>query len=182
MTLTIRRARPDERDTVADLWNGAAAWLRERDQDQWQYAVRLDNIEAAIAAGTCWLIEHHPRHAVATVTLDTFADPRLWLPEDQPQTGRYVHRLVRHRQARIPHLGSAILDWASVRAAEDGARWLRLDAWTTNTRLHKYYLEHDFQLVRTVHAHDVNSGALFERRAGLTLGLGPLVGDVRGTG
>ncbi|GIE93309.1 N-acetyltransferase [Paractinoplanes rishiriensis] len=176
MTLSIRPAEPTERDIVADLWNAAAAWLHEQGQDQWQYPIRLHAIEAAIADRTCWLVWRAPGDPVATVTLDDFADPRLWLPEDQPGAGRYVHRLVVTRTGGpIPDLGSAILDWASIRAANVGATWLRLDAWTNNTRLHKYYLERGFHLVRSVYGPDISSGVLFERRAGAILGVGPRV-------
>ncbi|MFG1608344.1 GNAT family N-acetyltransferase [Actinoplanes sp. NPDC049265] len=178
MTLVIRAARESDRDIVAGLWNGASAWLRQLGQDQWQYPVKLDGIEAAIEAGTCWLIEQPPYVTVATVTLDRFADPRLWLPEDKPEDGRYVHRLVVSRDAGIRHLGSAVLDWASMRTEAAGARWLRLDAWTSNTQLHKYYLEHGFHLVRTVQAPGIPSGVLFERRARVTLGLGPAIREL----
>jgi hypothetical protein len=176
VNLAIRLAEPTERDVVANLWNAAAAWLREHGHDQWQYPVRLHAIEAAIEARTCWLVEH-PRGQVATITLDNFADPRLWLPEDQPDAARYVHRLVVSQTERIPDLGSAVLDWASVHASTAGAEWLRLDAWTSNTRLHKYYLERGFHLVRTVQAPDIHSGVLFERRAGATLGVGPAISE-----
>lgn len=33
-----------------------------------------------------------------------------------------------------------MLDWAGGRAFDAGVTWLRMDAWTTNTRLHAYYL------------------------------------------
>jgi hypothetical protein len=155
----------------------AASWLAQQGQDQWQYPVKLGGIEAAIHASTCWLVQRQNGVVLATVTVDTFADPRLWLAEDQPDAARYVHRLVVDRGANIPHLGSAILDWASIHAERAGARWLRLDAWTSNTRLHKYYLEHEFHLVRTVQAPDIKSGVLFERRAGVTLDLGPTINE-----
>jgi GNAT superfamily N-acetyltransferase len=175
VTLTIRPAESHEGGTVADLWNSASAWLRSKGQDQWQYPVRLAGIQAANETRTCWLVEDDRHDARATVTLDTCADPRLWFPEDQPDRARYVHRLVVTRDVELPDLGSAILDWASDFAARDGALWLRLDAWTSNTRLHKYYLDRGFDLVRTSQEPDVRSGVLFERRAGFVLGLGPLL-------
>lgn len=51
------------------------------------------------------------------------------------------------------------------RAAEEGAEWVRLDAWRTNTALHAYYLRHGFEHLRTVERAHRNSGALFQRAA-----------------
>lgn len=175
MTLTIRSADEADLETVASLWNESAAWLREQGEDQWQYPVKRDNIRAAIDARTCWLVENEHGASVATVTLDTFADPTLWLADDDPDDALYVHRLVVRQDQRSRELGSAILDWASVFATRAGKRWLRLDAWTSNTRLHKYYLDRGFTLVRTVHGPGIVSGTLFERPAGQYLGRGPVI-------
>jgi hypothetical protein len=63
----------------------------------------------------------------------------------------------------VSDLGSAILDWCGEEASSQGKPWLRLDAWTNNPDLHKYYLDRGFTLVRIVHGPDIVSGALFER-------------------
>jgi ribosomal protein S18 acetylase RimI-like enzyme len=43
-------------------------------------------------------------------------------------------------------LGAALLDWAGLRARRlHGARWVRVDVWTTNTTLHAYYRRHGFE-------------------------------------
>ncbi len=54
-----------------------------------------------------------------------------------------------------------MLDWDSYRAFDAGLTWLRLDAWTTNPRLHDYYLGAGFQHVRTIESRV--SGACFQR-------------------
>ncbi|WP_340559487.1 hypothetical protein [Streptomyces sp. GSL17-111] len=53
---------------------------------------------------------------------------------------------------RLPgvNLGGRLLDWAGDRAWRAGAGWVRLDAWTSNERLHRYYLGQGFAHVRTV--------------------------------
>jgi hypothetical protein len=57
------------------------------------------------------------------------------------------------------NLGGRFLDWAGDRACRAGAQWLRLDAWTTNERLQRYYLDQGFQYVRTVlEGNAVNGG------------------------
>ena len=62
-------------------------------------------------------------------------------------------------------VGAWLLDEAAREAARRGKRLLRLDAWTSNTRLHDYYRRQGFRLVRI--AGDRGSGALFERAVSL---------------
>ena len=57
----------------------------------------------------------------------------------------YVCRLVINRAFARQGLGAALLDWAGLRARRwYGARWIRVDVWTTNTRLHTYYQRQGF--------------------------------------
>ncbi|HEX5881190.1 MAG TPA: GNAT family N-acetyltransferase [Actinomycetota bacterium] len=62
-------------------------------------------------------------------------------------------------------LGAELLDWAGTKAADEGADWLRVDAWTTNEHLQHYYLRQGFTYVRTVVLPHNPSGALFQRPA-----------------
>jgi hypothetical protein len=56
-----------------------------------------------------------------------------------------------------------MLDWSAGRAFAAELTWLRLDAWTTNRRLHDYYRRRGFTHVRTVGSRV--SGACFQRAA-----------------
>lgn len=174
MNVHVRHATESDLPKVIVLWNAAQAWLREQGEDQWQYPVRVDGIEKAIFSKTCWLIESD-NIPLATVTLDDFADSQLWTAEDSPGDALYVHRLVVDRKAGHRDLGSAILDWAGIQASMAHKQWLRLDAWTSNARLQKYYRDRGFSLVRTITTPHVKSGALFQRKAGVTIGRGPVV-------
>jgi ribosomal protein S18 acetylase RimI-like enzyme len=62
-------------------------------------------------------------------------------------------------------LGAELLDWVGTRAADSCARWLRLDVWTTNDQLQRYYAGQGFTHVRTVVLEHNPSGALFQRPA-----------------
>ena len=75
----------------------------------------------------------------------------------------YIHRLVVSRRYAGDRLGADLLTWAGAQAAQHyGARWIRLDAWTTNTALHTYYTGQGFEFVR--YSAPANpSGALFQR-------------------
>lgn len=46
-----------------------------------------------------------------------------------------------------------------------GTRWLRIDVWTTNPALQRYYQGQGFRHVRTLANTDYPSGALFQRLA-----------------
>jgi GNAT superfamily N-acetyltransferase len=172
VTHLIRRARPDEVDTVAAMWTEAGQWLAAIGSDQWQYPARTERITASIAAGECWLVERDDEPA-ATITLDRYADPEFWTPADDPDNALYVHRMVVLRRFAGAGLGSALLDWAGARAERDGLRWLRLDAWRTNRRLRDYYERQGFALVRVVDLPHRRSGALYQRPAGARFGAGP---------
>ncbi|MGY4919999.1 GNAT family N-acetyltransferase [Streptomyces sp. 900116325] len=150
----------------------AAAWLAPLGTDQWSTPFPSDHIAASVNAGEVFLVkESEEGEAVATVTLDHRIDPEiwdLWTPEERAEPALYVHKLTVDRRYRGRDLGGQILDWAGDLAARQGARWLRLDAWTSNSKLHRYYLLHGFQHVRTTTDPDEVSGWLAQRPARLT--------------
>jgi GNAT superfamily N-acetyltransferase len=177
--ITVRPARADELDTVAELWDEASRWLGSRGIDQWQYPPRRETIAHNIAAGECWLVEEEGR-VIGTITVDDCADEEFWRPEDDPDDALYLHRMVTIREVAGREIGSALLDWASRRAASLGKQWVRLDAWRSNRELQRYYMDRRFQYVRTMDLPHRRSGALFQRPAGATLGRGPSIAEKTG--
>jgi GNAT superfamily N-acetyltransferase len=176
--ITVRPARADELDIVAELWDEASRWLGSRGIDQWQYPPRREAIAHGIAAGDCWLVEEEGR-VIGTITVDDCADEEFWGPEDDPDDALYLHRMVTVREVAGREIGSALLDWASRRAASLGKRWVRLDAWRSNHELQRYYRDRGFKHVRTVELAQRKSGALFQREAGLTAKHGPEVAELQ---
>ncbi|MFJ2193689.1 GNAT family N-acetyltransferase [Kitasatospora sp. NPDC087861] len=172
--LTVSAASPDDLKTVVELWEHAASWLKERGIDQWQYPPRTERIQENIAAGQCYLV-WDGEVPVATVTVDEHADTEFWTSEEAAEPAFYVHRMAVRRDASRQELGSAMLDWASKLAEESGKRWLRLDAWKSNESLQAYYRARGFEHLRTVELERRGSGALFQRAAGVTRGVGPLL-------
>jgi len=172
--VVIRRATAADIPIITSLMEDARSWLDSRGSDQWQYTPRVDRIEAAIAAQNTWIAEDGGR-PVATITIDRSADPEFWESADQPEEALYVHRLVVARAAAGQDLGSALLDWASRRAASAGLRWQRLDAWATNSDLHRYYQTRGWTHLRTIRLPHRGSGALFQRPAGDQTGVGPRI-------
>ncbi|MFC8454753.1 GNAT family N-acetyltransferase [Kitasatospora sp. NPDC057223] len=177
-TPIIRVATATDLDTVVNLWGHAAAWLAERGTRQWQYPPRAERIAENIAAGECWIVEDEGA-PVATITVDEHADPDFWSPEEIDDAALYVHRMVVRRDVSGLELGSALLDWASTHAAEQGKDWLRLDAWRDNTDLQAYYTNRGFTHVRSVDVASRGSGALFQRVAGYTRNVGPKLAEER---
>ncbi|WP_199578108.1 GNAT family N-acetyltransferase [Streptomyces sp. CRB46] len=169
---TIRQAGEQDLRTVVELWEHAASWLRDRGIDQWQYPPHEDRIRANISAGECWIVDMD-QVPVATITVDESADLDFWSEAEAAESALYVHRMVVRRDVAGLDLGSAMLDWASLRAADQGKTWLRLDAWRSNDGLQTYYSRRGFTHVRTVKAEGRSSGALFQRPAGQVRGLGP---------
>lgn len=147
----------------------AAEWLAKVETDQWSTPFPAEQIAKSVKAGEVFLVkESEGDDAAATVTLDRVIDPELWelwTPSERTEPALYIHKLTVDRRYSGRDLGGRILDWAGDRAAQQGARWLRLDAWTTNTALHQYYLRHGFQHVRTTTDPNEVSGWLAQRPA-----------------
>lgn len=160
--LVIRAATADELSTVEALLCEASAWLASRGIDQWQYPPHRDRITAALRRGECFLALRDGE-PIATVQVDTHADPEFWKAGDQPDSALYVHRMAVSRKAAGANVGEMLLDWASERAATAGKAWVRLDAWKDNPGLHRYYEGIGFQLVRIVDLPHRRSGALYQR-------------------
>jgi GNAT superfamily N-acetyltransferase len=147
----------------------SAAWLSKLGTDQWAKPFPADHMVQSIRNAEVFLIKEGLRSdPAATVTLDRDADPRLWTLSEQAEDALYVHKLSVARQYAGMDLGGRILDWCGDRAARAGARWLRLDAWTTNSKLHAYYRDHGFTHVRTSADPSVVSGWAAQRPAALT--------------
>ncbi|MER7189277.1 GNAT family N-acetyltransferase [Streptomyces flaveolus] len=163
--LIIRPGRPDELGVVEALLREASAWLASRNIDQWQYPPHSDRITAALEQGVCFLA-FEGNEPIATIQVDDFADPEFWAPDDEPTAALYVHRMAVRRAAAGTGVGSVLLDWAAERAAAQGKRWLRLDAWKDNQGLHRFYKSAGFTLLRIVDLPHRRSGALFQRATG----------------
>ncbi len=163
--LVLRPARADEADVIATMWSEAAAWLRSRGTDQWQYPANVGGIARDIARGNVHVLLDGAAY-LGTITADGFADPEFWVPADAPDEALYAHRLITRPSSRGASLGSTMLDWASREAERIGKRWLRVDVWKTNADLGRYYEAQGFEKVRTVDLPHRRSGALYQRRAG----------------
>lgn len=96
-----------------------------------------------------WMNLHHP-------------ESDFWSPEELAEPQTYISRffVVEHDK----EYGSVLLEAVAEQARHEGKRWIGLNCWSTNTRLHHYYIVHGFEHVRTSEMPRRMSGALFQRR------------------
>ncbi|WP_307242355.1 GNAT family N-acetyltransferase [Catenuloplanes indicus] len=153
-------------DALVEIYQAAQRWLAQQGSDQWakNSEARVRGIfEDAINRGGCLVAEESGR-VVGTATVDEYADPEFWQPEDGPEDALYVHRMVIDREASGRNIGGQLLDFAESLAVDHERKWLRLDAWRTNEKLHDYYRKQGFTHIRTVELPHRGSGALFQRQ------------------
>lgn len=147
------------------LRRNAARWLASIGSDQWS-DVSIDDtefrrrVEQSIANGETWVATDDQDHVLATIAVDQHTNPGLWSDQER-MDALFIHRMIRDREAP-QGTGRRLLDHAAALARQAGKKWLRLDAWTTNTDLHRYYQSQGFRHVRTVREHHTRSAALFE--------------------
>ena len=143
--LELRPATFAQLKEIVSLIDDSADWLRSRGIDQWDKpwpnrAGRDSRIEAHLQAGKTW-IAWDGDVAAATITADHHPDPH-WPEPLQREPAVYLHRLVVDLPYRGHGLGAALIDWAGQDALRrHGVPFIRVNAWTTNRRLHRYYEE-----------------------------------------
>lgn len=164
--LQIRLATPDDRGVILDLIEEAAAWLRTRDTDQWarpwpDEARRDARVLAGILAGRTWIVMDYGI-PVASVTYRPDGNKALWSKAERNEPAGYMSRLVVSRKYAGTKVGAALTDWAGWRSRDEfSADYLRIDVWTTNVRLHRYYEERGFHFLRFCDDPYYPSAALF---------------------
>jgi ribosomal protein S18 acetylase RimI-like enzyme len=174
--MMMRRATAQDVDTILAWRRQLAQWLRTRGSDQWSDPMPRQAVAVTVAAGQTWMA-CDGAEPMGTITTYAWPDsghiwvsdagasakPLPWRPEDGLNDALYLSKTMVPPQYAGRGLGAEMADWASGRAYAAGATWVRLDAWTTNHALHRYYQRQGFTLVRL--ATDRLSGACFQRPA-----------------
>ena len=182
---TLCPAAPDDLRRILRLFRGVSRWLRRhKDTDQWARpwpdpARYEDRLRSDLADGKTWIVwksmtwlAWESTTMAATITLDTeepVAAPGtpVWPEDKRRELALYVRRVIVRRRRAHKGIGAALLDWAAeVAKREHGLRLIRVDVWTTNKGLHKYYIDRDFKTCEGRGPHilgDYPSQALFER-------------------
>ena len=167
LPLTLRQATSNERDVILDLLSDSIQWLHGMGIDQWarpwpDEERRNQRIAQDLAEGKTWLALDDTAVA-GTITIDP-ADNGVWPADRCREKAIYIRKVIVRRHYAGLGLGARLFDWAAdVAARVHEARWIRIDVWTTNRRLHAYYTTLGFRFRDLAEDQDYPSRALFER-------------------
>lgn len=180
MTLRLRIAAAektairDDLPVVVGLIENARKWLATKGTDQWAKPYpdadsKLARVQEGIERGETYIV-WDGEIAAATVTIKTERNGVVWSKRnahhcDLSIPAVYVHRLITAREYAGLGLGAELIDWAGLRGARSyAAKCVRIDVWTTNIALHKYYMGTGFEVCGSYEDDpDYPSGALFEK-------------------
>jgi GNAT superfamily N-acetyltransferase len=170
--MRIVRAQPTHLPTILGLIEDARSWLWKKDTDQWEKpwpdeGARNARIRNGLERGCTWIVWDGDIPA-ATVTITPRRNAGVWSAPactcDLAEPAVFVHRLITARKYAGLGLGAELLDWAGRRGQRlYGAKWIRIDVWTTNKGLHEYYLRQGFQACGICADPCYPSGALFQK-------------------
>ena len=170
LPLTLRPATSSDYRAVLALIGDAVRWLPTRNTDQWakpwpDEQGRNARVLDDLVAGKTWLATDGADVA-ATITIDP-ADNGVWPADKRREPAVYVRRVIVDRDYGGLKVGARLLDWASdVAVRVHQAQWIRVDVWTTNVDLHRYYRVQGFVragLRDLADEPDYPSRALFQR-------------------
>jgi GNAT superfamily N-acetyltransferase len=166
--LQVRPATISDLKQILYFIDEAAAWLQTKDIDQWSSPwpdreARDARIERDLQGGRTWMVEDDGI-PIATITCRPHGNPALWSESQRADLAVYVSRLIVSRGYAGSGLGVELIDWAGKWARQQyGARWIRIDVWTTNIALHGYYEKQGFRFLKFCEDVDYPSAALFQR-------------------
>jgi GNAT superfamily N-acetyltransferase len=166
--LHARPATAADVPTIIGFIDEASGWLALKGTDQWarpwpSRRKRDERVRRGIRDHCTWMVEDDGV-PVATVSCRPAGNPHLWAEPEQHDLAVYVSRLMVRRSHGGQGIGQELFDWAGKWAAEQyGARWIRIDVWTTNKMLHDYYAKRGFAFIRICDYVGYPSAALFQK-------------------
>src|SRR5215469_17971494 len=142
--LHVRPAAASDLKLILYMIDEASDWLRTKDTDQWakpwpSEEERDERVRLGLEAHRTWIVEDDGI-PIATITCEPDALPVGWTKSEQAEPAVYVSRLVVVRSHAGRRIGAELINWAGRWAGRQyGARWIRIDVWTSNVALHRYY-------------------------------------------
>ena len=189
MTSTLRIAQAEATEehlnAILRLIYEAKEWLSDRGTDQWSKPwpdkeQRDARVRRGLQVGATWIVWAGNR-AVATVTIANGPNNAVWSESECELSERavYVHRLIVARDYAGWGLGAELLDWTGLRGRHQyGAKWIRIDVWTSNKALHGYYVKRGFVPCGTCPDPSYPSGRLFQKPVSeISEPIGPLFSE-----
>lgn len=166
MSYLVWQARPADLGTVMQLLNARVTWLREQGSEQWStYRRWRPEMAEAISRGETFLLyDADSLQAIGTITMTEEADTDFWSEEERKVPSLYLAKLATVPERAGEGLGRILLEYALYRAVAKQLDEVRMDVWRTSTRLHEYYVDQGWTLLRTVVRPGRFSGTLFSRK------------------
>jgi GNAT superfamily N-acetyltransferase len=170
LRLARAEATAENLNTILRFIREASGWLEGKGTDQWQRpwpdeAQRDARVWRGLQRGATWIVQagHRP---TATVTVAKTPNIAVWRNAecDLGDPAVYAHRLIIDRQFAGWGLGAELIDWTGLRAhQENGAKWIRIDVWSSNKGLHEYYMKQGFEPCGSGPDPEYPSGMLFQK-------------------
>jgi GNAT superfamily N-acetyltransferase len=174
--------------TILSLIEDARERLWTKGTDQWatpwpDRAARDARVLRGLRGEKTWIVWDGDIPA-ATATVTTQRNAAVWSRPactcDLSERAVFVHRLITARKYAGMGLGAELINWAGLRGQRlYGAKWIRIDVWSTNTDLHDYYQRQGFEPCGRCDDPGYPSGALFQKAvAAITPPLQPKFAEV----
>jgi GNAT superfamily N-acetyltransferase len=172
--MQIRLAEPtaEHLDAILGLVEDARGWLWTKGTDQWAVPwpdekARDARVLRGLQNAKTWIVWEGDIPA-ATATITTKKNAAVWSKPactcDLAERAVFVHRLIAARKYAGRGLGAELIDWAGLRGQRlYGAKWIRIDVWSTNEKLHDYYQQRGFEPCGFCADTGYPSGALFQK-------------------
>jgi GNAT superfamily N-acetyltransferase len=167
--LYLRQGTIEDLPTILGFIAEASDWLQQKGTDQWakpwpNEEERDERVRTGLVDGRTWMAEDAHGTPIATISCKREGNPGLWDKPEYAESAVYVSRLIVRRRYEGQAIGAELLNWAGKRAADRyGARWIRIDVWTTNVALHDYYEKRKFSFLEFCDDSGYPSAALFQR-------------------
>jgi ribosomal protein S18 acetylase RimI-like enzyme len=143
--ISIIPAQPSDIDTIQGIYDEIAHWLLSRGIRQWlPEDFSRQRTLVSIERGQLFLARQGET-PVGMVTLQ-WTDLLIW--GDVAVDAGYVHGLGVRRAFASKDIGGALLWWAGEMALAEGKDYLRLDCWSDNFALCRYYERAGFTFKR----------------------------------
>lgn len=188
--LTVRLATERDQAAIIALLDAAATWLRTQSTNQWAKPWRTEEdrrtrISRDLLAGKTWVV-YDGAAPVGTFTADRKHDHQeipVWPEYSLGEPAVYVCRLTVDRSHSGHGFGAALLDWIGLAARRRyGAEWIRVNVWSTNDKLRRYYERQGFEFYDDSVDPSYPSGALFQKPTGAIEPAEPALFHVEGPG
>ena len=174
--MRIARAEPtnEHLQAILGLIEEARTWLPAKGTNQWSKPwpnkeERDARVLCGLEVGATWIVwdENEDKNSLAaTVTIATRPNAAVWSKSACKLADRavYAHRLITAREYAGGGLGAELIDWTGLRGRREyGAKWIRIDVWSSNVALHDYYMKRGFEPCGTCPDPSYPSGKLFQK-------------------